>query len=285
MPAVSIAYVCVGRLSLVDELRNCRLEGINTEIAPAIELNLALSIIRIGNGLDILAIEAPRLVGNATGAQNRVVVDLLFDLNVFAVYQRIVLRGNGSAGWYSRELVVVGFNDIVHGIIRRVRNAILLHRPRAIQHEHDVEGLVGIGHLVRRGGERRKGNEEVGGFRLGDGAAVGIELDFARRDGLVRPDAADVRGAVRGNARIHVIFPAVDRHVVRDRGGFIARSAPQTERVLICAGNGAHGVGREVAEVRAIGIDHRRGQSEERERERADDSDCLLRRLKFIPGM
>lgn len=91
-----------------------------------------------------------------------------------------------------------------------------------------------------------------------------------RGDGLVRPDATDVRGTIHLDALIHVVAPGIERQIIGD-GRLIARSAPEAERVLVCVGDGAHGIGREVLEARAIGVDHRGGQAEHDERERSDD--------------
>lgn len=74
----------------------------------------------------------------------------------------------------------------------------VIHGAGSIQHQHDVQRLGRSLTQVGRRGDSTEGRKEVRVLIFGDDliATRAREHDVFRRDGLVRPDAADVLGAV-----------------------------------------------------------------------------------------
>ncbi|VWM24594.1 Uncharacterised protein [Collinsella intestinalis] len=105
---------------------------------------------------------------------------------------------------------------LADGICRRVDDAStepVVHRSRNVEDEDDVEraarGRSGVG--SRR--EGRQADQEVGLSLLDDGLDATGKPHIIIRDGLVRPDAADVLRVLMGDA-----LPRRDRRWIHDRG-------------------------------------------------------------------
>ena len=211
-----LSIIAVGGLSLrklhtSSRIRSaCRIDGVDGVFKRALRCFVALR-----HALHDLAV-----VIRVPAIAIRVVADLICLLTGELHDRNLMLfRRIGNARILRCDLV----DERIRGILQRVdafsASHVVVHRPRRIEHEHDVERRGRRRRDVRRRREHRKRRNEIG-IALRNRSAHGARnADIVSRYRFVGPNTTDVLGRIFDDAR-----PIAHRRRVGDRFNVCCRT-------------------------------------------------------------